>query len=423
MNQATEKGEDVSFIDYLMVLAKHSRLILYVSAAAGLLTLLLLFFIPNKYTAKARFLPPQTNLTLSGQLLDDLGGAAIPGSRIRGVGEMFGNLLGLKQPGNLYVGIMGGDHFSDWIIEDFKLRTLFGKRYIEDVRQELHRRVKLGTSDKDGLIFVEVTDKSPQRAAEIANAYVGKLDQQLQKLAVQEARERLAFLEKELTKASHSLAQSEETLRSFSEKSSVLQIDAQTKGMIEYIANLRATIDAKEVELQVLRQRATPSNYDVIRAETEIKGLKEKLRAAESQDGPNPQLGDVMIATERVPSLGLEYMRLYREFKYQEGLYRLYIKLVELARLDEARNISVIQVVDPARPPEKKSAPQRLLITLLVTGVTLVIMSMVAFVREFWQNSRADNSNADLRAQLRQCSQGYRQDFHRFLTFLRLKKQ
>jgi tyrosine-protein kinase Etk/Wzc len=422
MPPSINRDADVSLWDYLLVLIKHSRLILYVSAAAGLFTLLILLLVPNKYTATTRFLPPGTNLTLSGQLLDELGGTAIPGSHRGGVGDMLGSFMGLKQPSNLYVGLMAGDYLSNRIIERFQLRTLYKTKYDVEAQQQLRQRVNLGIGEKDGLIFVAATDESPQRAADLANAYVEELDQLLKKLALQEALDRLAFLEKELSLVGQNLAKAEETLRSFSEKNSVIQIDAQAKGIIEYIANLRATIDAREVELQVLRQLATPSNFDVVRLETELKGLKENLRAAESQESVNPGKSDVMIATGKVPAVGLEYARLYREVKYQEGLYRLYVKLAEMARLDQVRNFYIVRIVDRATPPEKKSSPRRLKATLMVTGVIFIIMTLVAFTLEYWQ-AELSESNAARRGQLRHYSRPWRQDFNRLLYFLHWKKR
>ena len=146
-----------------------------------------------------------------------------------------------------------------------------------------------------------MTDKDAQRAAEIANAFIEELDKLLQRLAHQEARERQTFLEKERVQAIHNLTKAEETLRTFSEKNSVLQIDTQTRGAIEYIARLRGEIDAKEVQIQVLRQQATPFNYDVVRLETESKGLKEKLRALR----PNMETALAMSAfpLPRLPEL------------------------------------------------------------------------------------------------------------------------
>ena len=187
------------------------------------------------------------------------------------------------------------------------------------------------------MIAIEVTDKDPKRAAEMANAFAEELDKLLQGLAVQEAKSRLAFLEKERLQTNQNLTKAENALRTFSEQNSVIQIDTQTRGVLEYIARLRAEIDAKEVRVQVMRQQATPYNYDVVRLETEIKGLRDKLASAEKQYD-QACAGDVCLTTAKVPALGLEYMRLYREVKFQDALYQLYTKMVELARLDMVKD-------------------------------------------------------------------------------------
>jgi hypothetical protein len=171
------------------------------------------------------------------------------------------------------------DSLLDRIIARFNLMKLYKVKYPEDARKTLSKRAKISANSKNAIISVEVTDNDATRAAEISNAFIEELDKLLQRLAHQEARERMAFLEKERVLATLNLTKAEETLRTFSEKNSVLHIDAQTRGVIEYIARLRGEIDAKEVQIQVLRQQATSFNYDVVRLETESKGLKEKLRA------------------------------------------------------------------------------------------------------------------------------------------------
>ena len=420
VSKANQADDEVHLLDYLLVLAKHSRLIIYTSAAVAALTLLILLCIPNKYTATACLLPPQQNMTLSAQLLDSLGGSTLPSTSSGGLGGMAAGLLGLKSPGDLYVGMLTGNTIFDCIIERFQLRGLYNREYIEDVRKKLSKRTEI-SAGKDGLITIEVTDEDPQRAAAMANVFVEELDKLLQNMALQEARDRLVFLEKEQAQATLRLTKAEEALRAFSEKSSVIQIDAQTKGMIEYIASMRAAIDAKEVQLRVLRQQATPFNYDFIRLETELKGLKEKLREAE-KEGDQTCIGDVCITTAKVPALGLEYLRLYREVKYQEALYQLYCKLVELARLDQVRDVSVVQTVDRAIPPEKKSSPKRLSITVLVGAATFFMMIFVAFGREYWQNTAQSESDAPRLAQMHNYTQQWRRDARRLFSYLKRKK-
>jgi tyrosine-protein kinase Etk/Wzc len=395
VNHTSPNDAEVPLLDYLIVLAKYSRMIIIASVAVTVAAYLILFILPNKYTATARLLPPQENLTMSAQLLDSLGGRVSPGAGPGGpggsMGGMAAGLLGLRSAGDLYVAIATSNTALDHIITRFHLKKFYDAKYLEDARKLLRQNAKINLNKKDGVIVVEVTATSPKLAAEIANAFTEELDRLLQGFAVQEAKGRLAFLEQERLQTGQNLVKAEESLRSFSEKNSVLQLDTQTKGAIEYIARLRAEIDSKEISIQVLRQQATPLNYDVVRMETEIKGLKEKLHAAESQW--ENCVSDVCLPTSKAPTLGLEYLRLFREAKFQESLYQLFNKMVEIARLDMVRNVAVVQVLDPANPPERRSN-KRLMPALVCGMITFLVMIFVAFGMEYRQNM--EHSDEDL---------------------------
>ncbi len=391
-NTSPDDGE-VHLLDYLIILAKYSRMIILASMAVAVLTYLIFFILPNKYAATARLLPPQQNLTLSAQLLDSLGARVSPGAGAGGgsMGGMAASLLGLRSPAEMYVAMMTSETVLDHIIARFHLMKLYKTRYLEDARVALSKNTKITAGRKDGIIVIEVTSTNPKLAAEMANAFIEELDRLLQGLALQEAKGRSTFLEKERLQASQNLTKAEESVRLFSEKNSVLQIDTQTKGAIEYVARLRAEIDTREVSLLVLRQQATPFNYDMVRVETEIKGLKEKLRSAESQ--LENCVSDVCLPTSKAPGLGLEYLRLFREAKFQEGLYQLYTRLVEVARLDMVRDVAVVQVLAPAMPPEKRSNT-RLFPSILAGMITFFMMIFAAFGREYMQN--VDNREDDI---------------------------
>ncbi|RLA87395.1 MAG: hypothetical protein DRG58_10740 [Deltaproteobacteria bacterium] len=417
VNKPTPDREEVHLMDYFLVLARHSQMIIFASTAVAMVTLLVLLCVPNQYTATASSFPPQQNITLSAQLLENLGGSgsALPAGG-SGLGGKAAGLLGLQSSSDLYIGCLTGNTIFNRIIERFNLREVYDTKYFHDARQKLRSRAEITLSD-NGLIIVAVSDEDPRRAAEMANAFMEELDKLLQEMARKEAKDRLAFLEKERNQASVLLARSEEALCSFSEKSNVIQLDEQTKGAIEYIANLRASIDAKEVQLKVLRQKATPYNPEVLLLETELEGLKEKLRTVETQ-ADKTCFGDVCITTSKVPVLGLEYFRLYRETKYQEALYQLYCKLVELARLDEVRDAAIVQVVDQAGPPEKKSKPKRTLIAGLGGIATFFTMIFFAFVAEYWQNTIRSESNATCLKQISKYLQQWRQEAQ-YLLFWR----
>jgi tyrosine-protein kinase Etk/Wzc len=381
VNSTSPDDGEVNLLDYLIFLAKHSRVIIFTSAAVTILTYFYYFCSVNIYKATARLLPPQQNLTLSAHLLESLGSRVSPGTRGYGLsaGDVASNLLSLKSSGYLYISMLTSNTVLDRIITRFHLMEFYKTKYLDDARKELTKNAKLSLGKKDGIIVIEVTCTSLKLAPELANAFIEELDRLLQGLAVQEARGRLTFLEKERLQASQNLTKAEEAVRLFSEQNSVVQMDTQTRGALEYIARLRAEIDAKEVSIEVLGQQATPFNYDVVRLETEVKGLKEKLRAAEIQK--DNCVNDVCVPTNKAPSLGLEYLRLFREAKFQEGLYQLFTRLVEIARLDIVRDVSVVQVLDSAKPPERKSN-KRLFPALAGGMIFFFLMVMVILAQE-----------------------------------------
>lgn len=383
VNNIRPDDGEVDLLDYLIILGKHSRMIIIVSAAVTVLTYCYLFCAPDIYKATARMLPPQQNLTLSAQLVDGMGSRVSPGSDSAGgmMGGMTARVLGLKSPDVIYVAMMTSDTVLDHVIDRFHL--VKPSESHESARNMLRPKVNIAGGRKDGIIVIEVTNSIPKMAADMANALIEELDGLLQRLALQEAKGRLAFLEKERLQTSQNLIKAEESLRLFSEQNSVLHLDTQTRGAIQYIAQLRAEIDAKEVGIEVLRQQATPNNFDLIRMETEVKGLKEKLIGAEAQR--NNCVSDVCLPTQKAPSLSLEYLRLFREAKFQESLYQLFTRLVEIARLDMVRNFAVVQVLDSAIPPERRSNT-RLLPSMLAGIVTFFMMTVVVFGREYMQN-------------------------------------
>jgi tyrosine-protein kinase Etk/Wzc len=407
--------EEGHLLDFLIVLVKYSRSILLVSVAATVFTYLVLFVSPNQYTARTCILPPQTNASLAGNIVDSLGIVNSPASA-GGLGYM-GSMLGLKSPGDLYVGMMESDGICDRIIRRFNLRKVYKEDYIENVRRTLRSGADI-KCEKEGLISIKVMDEDPVRAANLANAFAEELDNVMQEISRTEAKNYLVFLDHEKEKASLRLANAEEALRTFSEKSSVIQIDSQTKGMIEYIANLRATIDAKEVQKEILQKRATPRNYDMINLDTEIKGLKEKLRSAETQ---REYVGDVCLGTSKVPNLTLEYMRLFREAKFRENIYQLYGRLLELAHIDAVRNVGMIQYVNRATVPERRSN-RRLMPSLLAGFVVFFMMIGLSFVRDYSEKIKTNEEDAQRLAIFLAYLQPYTQAFAKVKDFFKRKK-
>lgn len=389
------KDDKSPLLGILVFLAKHSPMIIIGSAAVAVLTFSYFFCIPSIYKATARLLPPRPNLTLSNQILESLGGTGSTASGVQGLGggirSVGGGLMGLRTATNIYVAMINSETVLDRIIDRFGLMDLYNSRYLEDARKDLKKQTNVTVGNKDNIITIQVTEKTPKLAAELANAYIEEFEGLLQGLAIQEAKERLAFLEKEQLEATQYLTKAEEAVRVFSEQNNVLQIDTQTRSAIEYIARLKAEIDAKEVDLEVLRKQATPLNSDVMRMEEELKGLKEKLHSAEAQR--ENCVSDVCFPTGKAPTLSLEYLRLLREAKFQESRSQLFSKMAEVARLDMVRNVAVVQMLDRAIPPEEPSN-KRVTSTIIIWILSLIMLSLVAFGHDYLEdlNDGGDNS-------------------------------
>lgn len=402
--EARSEGK-VHWLDYVLVLLKHGRLLTYPTLAVMALTYMALFLSHDMYTSSASLLPPHQNMTLGAQLMELIGGGITPGNINHSMTGDLGSFLGLKSPGELYVGLMYSDTITNHIIDRFNLRQEYHAKTFELAGKTLRKRVEIKT-DKDGLIKIKVKALDPKQAAEMANAYVDELDKLLKVMRVEEAGDRLGFLEKQRQQTRFNVQKAEEALRKFGEHKSVLQIDAQVKSMLEYIAKLRASIDAKEIQIDVLQKQATLYNYDVIALQTELKGLKVKLKEAETQWDQSGN-GEVCLPTSTVPSLQLEFLQLTREVKFQEALYQLYAKLVEFARMDIARNVTVIQTVDRAEPPGDRSN-QRMAPTVLIGAAAFFLMAFIAFVWEYFEALKSEEEEAHRLSMLSDYLQSYR---------------
>lgn len=367
-------------LDYLLIPAKHCRMIIYPTVVVTVLVYVFLFLGGNEYTALCRALPPQQNLTLSASLMEFMGGDVNYSQSSGGGAGAAARLLGLASPDDIYVTMLKSDTVLNWIIERYNLEKVYGVDNREDARNILISNTKV-TLGRDRIIKIEATNKDPKLAATLANAFVEELNHLMQQLSAQEARDRLSFLEKEMTKININLSTAETALRKFGENKNIIQIDAQTKGTLDYIARLRAEIDAKEVQIKVMRQQATPNNFDLIRLETELAGLKDKLKGAEVQWDPTCT-DSICVPSSKVPALGLEYLKLVRQAKFQENLFQIFTKMIEIARIDTVKNLTTVQILDKAAPPLRKSN-KRLLPALLAGTATFFIMIFVAFGREY----------------------------------------
>jgi capsule polysaccharide export protein KpsE/RkpR len=232
-----------------------------------------------------------------------------------------------------------------------------------------------------------VDDRNPQRAADLANGYVEELEKLTKTLNITEAGKRRLFFEREVKMENDNLADAEVALKQTQEKTGLILLDSQSKAMIESVTSLRASIAAQEVEVQAMRSFATAENPDLVLSEQELTTMRAQLDRLERGQGKR-SIADVPI--ENVPTAGLEYVRKLREVKYHEALFTLLAKQYEAAKIDEARDALIVQQMDTATPPERKSGPHRLLIVLTVTGLAVMAACVTAFSMESLERAKED---------------------------------
>lgn len=375
MNQNIETVEDdeISLLDLLQVVADNLRLLVLGPLVAGLLALGITFAIAPTFTATTKFMPPQQQQSSAAAMLSSLGA----------LGGLAGAASGLKNPADQYVAFLKSRTVQDALIDRFKLTERYEAKFKEDARKKLGENAQIA-SGKDGLITIDVSDKDPQFAAQLANAYVEELSKLLNRLAVTEAQQRRMFFEKQLTNAKDGLVKAEQALKSSGVNSSALK--ASPQAAVEGLAKIKAGITAQEIKLASMRGYLTESSPDFKQAQTEMSALRGQLARAERE--------------EPASSGDSDYIAKFRDFKYHETLFELFAKQYEMARIDESREGAVIQVVDAAQPPERKSKPKKALIAMMTTLAVGFALLLFVFIRQALRGAAQTPESAEKLARL-----------------------
>lgn len=379
---ATPEGaRDPGILDALIFLARHKLLLVLVPFGCAVAAAAISLLLPNIFAGVTKILPPQQNQSASAMLLSQLGGlAGLPGTS-----------LGIKNPNDLYVGILKSRSVADELIRRFELQKRYDRDNLHDARRDLEKRSSI-SHGRDGIITIQFEDEDRKLAAAVANGYVEELYKLTQTLAVTEAGQRRLFLEKQLRLTRDGLAEAEVALKRTQETTGLIKLDDQGRAIIEAVANLRAQIAAKEVQASAMRAFATSSNPEYYRVQQEIVGLRHELSRLERSNVPGK--GDIFIPTGKVPEAGLEYLRRLREVKYYETVFELLAKQFEIAKIDEARDASIVQVLDRAIEPEKKSRPYRARIVIVTAVLALLAALLIALLLDLRERMRGDPEGA-----------------------------
>ena len=367
-----EADDEISLLDLLQTIVDNLRLLVLGPLAVGVTALGISFLIPPTYTAKTQFLPPQQQQSTAASLLSSLGS----------LGGLAGAVGGIKNPADQFLAYMKSVTLQDALIERFKLLERYDAKTKLDARLELKDNVR-AISGKDGLISLEVDDKDPRFAADLANAHVEELAKLLGRLATTEAQQRRLFFEKQLSLAKDKMIQSEIALKATGVSGSVLK--ASPASAVAAVAGLQAAVTSQEVKLGAMRGYLAETAPDFKQAMKELANLRAQL---DKQEKDTPLTGG-KATTEG------DYITKYREFRYHETLFELFSKQFELAKVDEAREGAVIQILDAAQPPERKSKPNKALIAIIATLVGGFALLLFVFIRQALRNSSQNSESAN----------------------------
>jgi uncharacterized protein involved in exopolysaccharide biosynthesis len=356
---AVEEVEEFGLFDLLQILVENLRLLVIGPIIVGVISIGWAFTITPTFTANTTFLSPQQQQSSAAAMLQTLG--ALGGAAGGG---------GLKNPADQYVALASSRSVRDSLIERLNLQRHYGLNGKEDTRNALKLSTRI-TTGRDGLIKLEVDDHDPKIAAEIANAYVEELSKLMGRLALTEAQQRRALFEGQLNKAKEGLAKAEVALRATGVNESALKVSPSTA--VSTVAALMAQISAKEIQLGAMRSGLAETAPEFVRAQSELAALRAQLAKAEKDSSGISNGGD--------------YVARYREFKYYEVLFELMAKQYEIARVDESREGTAIQVVDAALVPERKSKPKRLSYGVTGSMISALLLIFFVFVRHAYRKA------------------------------------
>jgi uncharacterized protein involved in exopolysaccharide biosynthesis len=368
MNQ---NGDEISIIDVITAIGEGKRIIVWIVFISILIGTGISLVMPSIYTAKTTFLPPQQSQSEASTALASLGGVA----------GFAAGALGIKSPDEMYVALLQSETLQNNLIQEFKLQTLEQKT-LSDTRNALKSRTKIIADKKSGIVSIEVDDKSPTLAAQLANAYVEQLRKLLDHLAVTEAQQKRMFFEQLITKTKESLATAELASKKAQETSGIVSLDEQTTSTIKVAAELRAQIALREVQIHAISSYATSQNSDMQRLVAELDSLRIQLEKLERGAGHNENEGKSRDA--------LANLRAFREVKYQEAVLDTLVKQYELARIQEAKEGPLIQQVDIATPPEKRSRPKRTVIIFIALLGGFILGLIIVFIRRELRRAAVD---------------------------------
>ncbi|MBS1802386.1 MAG: chain length determinant family protein [Acidobacteria bacterium] len=349
------------------------KLIAIVASACIVATLLAVVLSPRRYVARVVILPPQQSASAGAAMMAQMSSA--------GMLAAAGGTLGIKNPNDQQIALLKSRIVEDALIERFHLQSLYRKKFLSITRKNWEKVTTTDNGLKDGLIRLTVMDSDPNRAAELANGWVDEYKRFTATLALTEASQRRLFYENQLDQARNDLIRAEENMKQTEQRTGIIDVEGQGKGMIETAAVLRGQLAAKQIEIKAMRQFAGDLNPDLARSEEEARGMEAQLAAMDV--AADRKHGDLITPKGKSTEAAFEYERALREVKYRETIQDLLLRQYEGAHVDEAKQGALIQVIEPAVAPDRPDSSYKLLILLAGLAFAVPLALLVARLAEY----------------------------------------
>ncbi|CUU03664.1 Capsule polysaccharide export protein KpsE/RkpR [Candidatus Kryptobacter tengchongensis] len=385
------KPEEVSLWDYFYVLYKWRKFIVVNVFILTLIAVVVALLLPVQYKATATVIAPRKT--------DIFGGLGMFSQSIREFAPFLRGLSGTQLPLFTYLAILNSRTAMEKVVNKFDLIKVYG---IKDSSVEKAVKKLRGNTDfeidENGVLVINVYDEDRRRAADMANYFVEVLNEINIKLNIEEAKNNRIVIERRYLQNLADLKAAEDTLKKFQQRYGIYYLPEQAKAAVEAAAELEAQIIAEEVKLGILQRQLGDDASEVRAVKIQIEEMKKRLNQMKEGNERLKNEMTLFVPFKNMPELGLQYLRLYREYEIQNKLLEFIVPLYEQAKIEEQKNIPVVQVLDYAVPPEKKARPFRTLIVLSVFASALVLFVIIAFVNESFLNRKQFLNSLDLKA-------------------------
>ena len=373
-----EEEEELSLVDVFNILWRRKFLIIFLTFIFAVGSLISALLSPVMYRAECRIMPPTSNSGRIAGMAAQLGGFAD-----------FVGIGGLSTTGSTLIGILQGNSVVDAIIDRFNLMEELSQDIRLNARRAVLAVLNANEDAKSNIISVAYIHKEPQKAADIANAFVEELQKKLQELSMADAIQKRNFFENQLKQAQQELNEAEDMMISYQRNSGIIAFESQAQSLLSSIASLRNQIAAKNVQISSMQSYARSDNPMLRLAKSELDAMTKELRRLEEEQMRSDtsrrnrqSSGDLSLSTGQIPELGIEYQRYVRDLRFATAKYELMLRQYENAKLSEANDLSTISILDYATPPDYKYLPRRARTCIIGTIAGFAIGVFLAFMFE-----------------------------------------